>query len=334
MHITISAVRAAEELAVRVGLVVDATCDLPAEFLQAHGVRVLPIVLNVAGQRFIDRREPQATQAFYQQQLPTVLAGDHSQPLPVLELQQWLLEELVSEFDYLLCLTVCSQRSQIFEHATQASFGLLQCYRERRAAAGLTGPFAMRVIDSKSVFAGVGLLAAEALRLIGSGAHPNAIRTRLEQLAGQTCTFIVADDLAHLRQRGFQKGDRSGLLDKVRGAALGLGSLLDVKPVLSVQSGADKPVALSPSFDKAAEKLFAHAAKRVAANELLAPQLCLSYAGDLSVVRDLPGFAALEQLCAERAVALQLSMLSATGAINLGRGALSLAYAAPAKAFD
>lgn len=317
----------------RVGLVVDASCDLPADFLQAHGVRVLPIMLNVAGKRLIDRREPRATQAFYQQQLPTVQAGDHSQPLSVPELQQWLLEELVNEVDYLLCLTVCSQRSQIFAHASQASLGLLQCYRERRATAGLSGLFAMRVIDSKSVLAGVGLLAAEALRLIGCGAHPNAVRTQLEQLAGQTRTFIVADDLAHLRQRGFQKGDRSGLLDTVRGAALGVGSWLDLKPVLSVQSGADKPVALSPSFDQAAEKLFAHAAKRVAANELLAPQLCLSYAGDLSVVRDLPGFSALQHLCAEREVALKLSLLSATSAINLGRGALSLAYAAPAKAF-
>ena len=136
------------------------------------------------------------------------------------------------------------------------------------------------------------------------------------------------------RQRGFQKGDRSGLLDKVRGAALGLGSWLEVKPVLSVQSGDDKPVALSPSFDKAAEKLFAHAAARVAANELLAPHLCLSYAGELSLVRDLPGYAALEQLCRERGVALQLAMLSATGAINLGRGALSLAFCALPKAFS
>lgn len=317
----------------RVGLVVDATCDLPEELLRAHGVRVLPIVLRVGAERLIDQRGVQATQHFYQQLLPTVGALDHSEPLPVAELQQWLLEELVNEFDYLLCLTVASQRSQIFEHATQASFGLLQCYRARRAEAGLSGPFAMRVIDSKSVFAGVAVLAAEGMRLIAEGGHPNAVRTRLEQLAGQTCTFIVADDLAHLRQRGFQKGDRSGLLDKVRGAALGLGSLLEVKPVLSVQSGDDKPVALAPSFDKAAQKLFGHATARVAAGELLAPQLCLSYAGDLSVVRDLPGFAELEQVCRVRGVTLHLAMLSATGAINIGRGALSLAYAAAPKAF-
>jgi fatty acid-binding protein DegV len=115
---------------------------------------------------------------------------------------------------------------------------------------------------------------------------------------------------------------------------LGLGSLLDVKPELSVQSGADKAVAVSPSFDKSAEKLFAHTAKRGYANQLLAPQVCLSYAGDLSVVRNLSGFAALEQLCRARGVALHLVMLTATGAINLGRGALSLAYTAEAASLD
>lgn len=119
----------------------------------------------------------------------------------------------------------------------------------------------------------------------------------------------------------------------MRGAALGLGSLLDVKPVLSIQSGDDKPVALAPSFDKAAHKLFAHVVERVRGAELLAPHLCLSYAGDLSLVRDLPGFAELEQACQAHGVALHLAMLSATGAINIGRGALSLAYAAAPKAF-
>ncbi|MFU1921948.1 DegV family protein, partial [Klebsiella pneumoniae] len=130
----------------------------------------------------------------------------------------------------------------IFEHATQASFGLLQHYHERRHAAGIAGPFTLRVLDSHSVFAGIACLAAEGTRLLAQGSHPNALRTRLEQLSQQTCTYLVADDLGHLRRRGFQKGDRSGFVDRVKGAALGLGSLLDVKPVFSLADGEDKPV--------------------------------------------------------------------------------------------
>jgi fatty acid-binding protein DegV len=277
---------------------------------------------------------PQATQAFYSELLPKTGPADRSEPLQVTEMQEWFLEELVTRYDHVICLTISSQRSPIFEHATQASFGLLQRYRDRRAAAGVVGHFSMRVVDGSNIFAGTAVLAAEAVRLIGDGAHPNAVRTRLEQLSGQVCTFLLPDDLGHLRQRGFQKGERSGLLDRLRGAALGLGSLLDVKPVISVLQGEDKPVSLAPSFDKAAEKLLAHARSRVLAGELLAPQLCMSFAGELSQVRDLPGFAELEAACGERGVTLHLAMLSPTGAINLGRGALSLAFVAPPGAFS
>lgn len=317
----------------RIGLVVDASCDLPQDFLLKHRIPVLPIRIRLGEQSLVDRRVPQATQAFYRELLPKVAPGDGSEPLQVAEMQEWFLEELVTRYDQVICLTISAQRSAIFEHATQASFGLLQRYRERRAAAGVAGHFAMRVVDGRSIFAGSAVLAAEAVRLIGDGAHPNAVRTRLEQLAGQVCTFLVADDLGHLRRRGFQKGARGGLLDRLRGAALGLGSLLDVKPVISVQQGEDKPVALAPSFDNAAEKLLAHARMRVLAGELLAPQLCISFAGELSLVRDLPGFVELDAACTERGVTLQLAMLSPTGAINLGRGALSLAFAAPTAAF-
>lgn len=268
----------------RIGLVVDATCDLPPEFLAAHGIRVMPIGIRLGEQRLIDRRDPDTTLSFYRDHLPKVGSKDGSQPLSAAELQQWFLDELVTDFDYVVCLTVDSLRSPIFEHATQASFGLLQHYHERRHAAGIAGPFTLRVLDSHSVFAGIACLAAEGTRLLAQGSHPNALRTRLEQLSQQTCTYLVADDLGHLRRRGFQKGDRSGFVDRVKGAALGLGSLLDVKPVFSLADGEDKPVALSPSFEKSAEKLFGYALARVQAGELLAPQLGLSYAGEHAVV--------------------------------------------------
>ena len=145
----------------RIGLVVDATCDLPPEFLAAHGIRVMPIGIRLGEQRLIDRRDPDTTLSFYRDHLPKVGSKDGSQPLSAAELQQWFLDELVTDFDYVVCLTVDSLRSPIFEHATQASFGLLQHYHERRHAAGIAGPFTLRVLDSHSVFAGIACLAAE-----------------------------------------------------------------------------------------------------------------------------------------------------------------------------
>ncbi len=56
----------------RIGLVVDATCDLPPEFLAAHGIRVMPIGIRLGEQRLIDRRDPDTTLSFYRDHLPKV----------------------------------------------------------------------------------------------------------------------------------------------------------------------------------------------------------------------------------------------------------------------
>ncbi|EMV9186228.1 DegV family protein, partial [Escherichia coli] len=113
----------------RIGLVVDATCDLPPEFLAANNIRVLPIGIRVGERRIIDDRDPDTTLRFYSQDLPKVGPEDGSEPLTPAQTHDWFLEQLVTDFDYVICLTVTRQRSPIFENATQASFSLLQSYK-------------------------------------------------------------------------------------------------------------------------------------------------------------------------------------------------------------
>ena len=64
----------------RIGLVVDATCDLPPEFLSANNIRVLPIGIRVGQRRIIDDRDPDTTLRFYAEELPKVAPEDGSEP--------------------------------------------------------------------------------------------------------------------------------------------------------------------------------------------------------------------------------------------------------------
>lgn len=155
----------------------------------------------------------------------------------------------------------------------------------------------------------------------------------LEQLSRQICIYLVADDPGHLRRCGLQKGDRSGFVDRVKGMTLGLGSLLDVKPVFGLTDGEDKPVALSPSFEEPAEKLFGYTLAWVQVGELLALQLGLSYIDSLTALRDLPGFTALESACRKCNTHLRLGTLSPIGGVSLGAGATSLGFTVALKAF-
>ena len=45
----------------KIGLVVDATCDLPAPYIKEHHIQVLPISLRIGDEHVVDDRNPDTT---------------------------------------------------------------------------------------------------------------------------------------------------------------------------------------------------------------------------------------------------------------------------------
>lgn len=312
----------------RIGLVVDATCDLPHEFLREHDIRVMPIHLHLGDELVVDRRNPDTMQAFLTRVEAGGLPASHTSPVSSEQLQPWILEELVEQYDLVYCMTVSAARSGVYEQAAKASTEVMAKAQEKRVKAGQEGDFVLRVIDSETAFCGQGALAAEAVRLLKAGAHPNAIRTLLEKLRSQIGVYILPNDLDRLRNEALKKGEnRKGAAIWLKGAALGLGSMLDVKPIIEVRNGIEKVHVGGKGFVKAADKLFSFLAARVDSVSLEAPHLCISYAGNMDELRAMPSYQALEQLCPKRGVSLYLAPLSMTGMINLGAGALVAAFA-------
>ncbi|MGV2481595.1 UNVERIFIED_CONTAM: DegV family protein, partial [Salmonella enterica subsp. enterica serovar Weltevreden] len=85
------------------------------------------------------------------------------------------------------------------ENATKASFASLNDYKSVRTAQGVSGPSALRVVDSKQMFCGTGVLAAEAAKLAKSGVNPNDIRKRLDELRDNVVAYMVPSDLYYIR---------------------------------------------------------------------------------------------------------------------------------------
>lgn len=73
--------------------------------------------------------------------------------------------------------------------------------------------------------------------------------------------------------------------------------------------------------------LFRHAVTAVERG-LLVPVLCVSYGGRLPELEALPGYRALADTCAEHDVTFYQSVMSITGMVNVGTGAVTLGYAA------
>lgn len=312
----------------RIGIVVDSACDLPDEYRLAQAITVLPIRVLVDDANLLDDRDPAVRRQFFEQKLGTRSHGAVTEPWTVEQIRALFLERLVVDYDCVFCLTITSTRSPIYDNATEAAFAILSDYRPIRHAAGVPGPFLMRVIDSENLFAAQGITAVEAVRLRERGEHPGQIRERLEMLARNTWGYVVARDLHYLRARARKKGDRS-----VGWLSAALGSALDVKPILRAWRGETAPIAKVRGYEAAAQMLFRYAVRRVNAG-LLSPTLCLSYGGELDEMRALDGYSALRETCVERGVELFEAPMSLTGMVNLGVGALSLGLAAEDHPFE
>ena len=311
----------------RIGLVVDSTCDLPVAYLREHAVEILPISVRIGDQLRVDYRDEADTLAFLHSHIAERGANAETIPFTVEQIRDLFLQRLVVDYDHVFCMTVTRTRSQIHDHAQQASYAILNEYKPIRAAAGHATPFAMRLVDTQNLFSAQGVLPVEAVRLRAAGDGPGRIRARLEHLALHTYGYLVPRDLYYIRNRARHKGDRSVSL-----LSAALGTALDIKPVLRGWRGDTGPVAKIKGFDPAVRALFEFAARRVSAG-LLTPTLCLCYGGELDEMRAMPGYEALRAACADRGIEVFETVMSLTGMVNVGKGAVCVGFAADAHEF-
>ncbi|MGN6092430.1 MAG: DegV family protein [Luteibacter jiangsuensis] len=305
----------------RIGVAIDAACDVPQDFLERNDIAVLPIAVKVDSERFKDDRDPAEIQRFRDRNLGSRSHSAETEASSVEDVQSLFLERLVKEYDCVVCLTIMATRSPIHDNVIKASFAILKNYRPVREAAGRSGPFLMRVVDTRNIFAGAGPAIAETVRMIQAGKSPAEVRERAAQVADCSYGYMLPRDLNYLRSRARSKGDRS-----VSFLSSMLGTALDIKPILRAHRGETGPVGKIRGFEQGALALFEYAAKRVQAG-LMVPSLSLSYGGDLDEMRDLPGYSRLVRTCEDAGVQILESPMGITGMVNVGEGAMTLGLA-------
>ena len=314
-------------MSMRIGVVVDATCDLPETFYTGKGLGLLPIRIQADNAVFADLRKRDETQAFYREHAETDAAKFESTPPSVDEICEVFLKRLVIDYDFVFCITVAAKRSPTFQNVSAAALQVLNQYRPYRTQAGIKTPFAMRVIDGQSFFSGTGALVAETVRMIEQGIGAHEIRLRIESLAPKICIHMVPQNLSQLRARGFKKGERTlSWGDSFKSAALALGSALSVHPVIRIHDDHEGAAAVQMSQESAMQRLFAHAVEQILKGQLLSPQICMSYSGNTDDVQNNPGYRELVACAAKAGVELLLSTTSITGLVNCGPNCLVMAY--------
>ena len=187
-------------------IVLDSTSDLVPELLGKF--EIVPLTVNFGEEEFIDGVTI-TREEFYAKLIESDVIPTTSQATP--EAFERVFKKLVENGDEVLCITVASKLSGTYQSACIAAEEF---------------PGKVRVIDSKSVAIGSAILAEFALSLLEKGVSAEEIEKELIKKREDIIIVALIDTLEYLK--------KGGRLSKTAAFA---GSLLNIKPVVSVEDG-------------------------------------------------------------------------------------------------
>lgn len=190
-------------------IVSDSTADIPADLVKKYDIRVVPLRLMFGSETYLDGVEISA-QEFYKRLVESSQLPTTSQPSPADFVEAY--ESILKEFPD------CSILSM------HISSGMSGTYQSALLATSLMeGDPDITVWDSKSASYGFGLFVVHAANLAAEGVSLEEILSSTEELRSKRRLYFLVDTLEYL-----QKGGRIGK------AAAVLGTLLNIKPILSI----------------------------------------------------------------------------------------------------
>ncbi len=302
-------------------IVSDSACDLPDAFVAQNPIVKLPLNIYLEGKKFEDRTTELERLAIYQKGSLNKNHEATTKPNTPEQAYRFFLNEIASQYDFAIGQTVSEAVSPNFENWIMAAGMIKRDYNQLGSAGGRMGSFGIRIINSGTVFAGQGILAAYSAKLVIDGVGNIQLRRDIEQFKQYIRTFAVPRDAVYLRDRALQQGDNSiGLLSSMVGRAL------DISPILRCYQDITEPVVKVRGRVAAVNRLFAYAVERI--NEgLKSPFVVISVAGDPTELNQYEQFNALKIVAKLKDVRVMTTVMNLSGGINLGPGAVSLALA-------
>lgn len=189
-------------------IVTDSTSDIPIGLREALGIEMVPLKVHFGEETFLDSVTIDS-ESFYRKLSKASVMPMTSQPSPADFMEVY--ERLSLEPDTrILSIHLASALSGTFQSANLAK-------------SMLEGKAAITMFDSRTASYGIGLLVVAAAKAAGEGRSMDDILRLLEEMRSQMSLYFLVDTLEYLH-----KGGRIGK------AGAMLGSLLNIKPILSI----------------------------------------------------------------------------------------------------
>jgi DegV family protein with EDD domain len=194
-----------------VAIVTDSACDLTADEVAAHDVRVVPLTVRFGDEEFVDGVDLTVDE-FYEKLVTVDELPETAAPAPG-AFEAAFRDAAADGADTVVCINLSAAISATMQSA-------------QNAARALEGEVDVRVLDSRSLTAGLGSLVMAAADQAKAGASADEITVMVNDLSDRTRVWGALDTLDNLK-----KGGRIG---KAQALA---GSVLSIKPVLDLSTG-------------------------------------------------------------------------------------------------
>jgi DegV family protein with EDD domain len=193
-----------------VKIVTDTLSDITGDLVDELGVTVVPLYVRFGEDVYRDRVEITAEE-FYRRLVNIATLPSTTQPTPNDFAEVY--KNLAEETDEILVIVISSKLSGTYQSALQARDMVKNKCR-------------IEIVDSLSVAMGQGLIVIEAAKAVKSGANLDEAADLARRAVSRSHLYAYFDTLKYLA-----KGGRIGKASNL------LGSMLSVKPILTIKDG-------------------------------------------------------------------------------------------------
>ena len=212
-----------------VKIITDSTSDITAEEGAKLGITVIPLTVMFGRESFLDRITI-TTDEFYRRLTTHNIFPTTTQPSPAAFAE--LYDKLAEETEEILVINISSNLSGTYQSAVSAINMIKKKCR-------------IEVIDSQSVAMGQGLVVLAAANAAQQGASLDELTGFVRDALGR-CHWITYFDTLKYLAKGGRIGKAQGLL----------GSVLSIKPILTIKEGEIHPVTRLRSKSAGIEYLY------------------------------------------------------------------------------
>ena len=193
-----------------VQIVTDSAADIPQEQAAALNIRVVPLTIRFGDDEYVDGVDL-TPQAFYDKMAELDILPATAAPSP--GAFEVAFREAAANGDPVVCINLSSALSATMQSA-------------QSAARAVGDEIDVRVVDSKSITAGQGLMVLAAAEVAANGGSADEVVAAVEALHGRTRVYGALDTLDNLK-----KGGRIGNAQAL------IGSMLSIKPIIDISTG-------------------------------------------------------------------------------------------------